>query len=65
MSDQRRLKCNSTIMGLHRWWSELFFYNLDVAACNPMVLHKEATNHDKMNIILFKRALVDILASRI
>jgi len=61
LADFRRLMCNSTIMGLHRWWLKLFFYNLDVGTANALVLYKEAVNNLHMNIFQFKRAIVDCL----
>jgi Transposase IS4 len=65
LSDQRRLHCNSTIMGQHRWWLKLFFYLLDVGTANALVLYNE-TMKEKMNIFEFKQKLVtSLLGSRI
>jgi Transposase IS4/Exonuclease len=60
LADQRRLHCNSTIMGQHRWWLKLFFYLLDVGTANSLVLYNESMN-DKMNIFEFKQKLVTSL----
>jgi hypothetical protein len=53
LADMRRLHCNSTIMGQHRWWLKLFFYLLDVGTSNSLVLYREATD-DSINIVEFK-----------
>jgi Transposase IS4 len=60
LADQRRLHCNSTIMGQHRWWLKLFFYLLDVGTANSLVLYNESMN-EKMNIFKFKQKLVTSL----
>ena len=60
LADMRRLHCNSTIMGQHRWWLKLFFYLLDVGTSNSLVLYREATD-DKINISQFKSRLVKVL----
>jgi hypothetical protein len=57
LADQRRLHCNSTIKGLHRWWLKLFFYLLDVGTSNALVLYNEATGKS-LNVAEFKRELV-------
>jgi Transposase IS4 len=56
LADQRRLHCNSTIMGQHRWWLKL----LDVGTANALVLYNESMN-EKMNIFEFKQRLVTSL----
>jgi len=58
LADQRRLSCNSTIKGLHRWWLKLFFYLLDVGTSNALVLYNEATGKS-LNIAEFKKELID------
>ena len=55
LADMRRLHCNSTIMGKHRWWLKLFFYLLDVGTSNALVLHTQ-TGVSNMNIVEFKKA---------
>jgi DNA polymerase III epsilon subunit-like protein len=57
LADQRRLHCNSTIKGLHRWWLKIFFYMLDVGTSNSLVLYNEATGKS-LNVASFKRELV-------
>ena len=57
LADMRRLHCNSTILGKHRWWLKFFFYLLDVGTSNALVLYKE-TGVRQMNIIEFKEALI-------
>ena len=65
LADMRRLHCNSTIMGQHRWWLKLFFYLLDVGTSNSVVLFREATGN-KMNLSEFKTELVrKLLGERI
>lgn len=61
VADQRRLQCNSTVMGQNRWWLKLFFYMLDVATSNALVLYKLATKprNDNMTIKSFKQILVE------
>ena len=59
LADMRRLNCNSTIMGLHRWWLKLFFYLLDVGTSNALVLYRAATN-DKINVVKYKEKLVQM-----
>jgi hypothetical protein len=58
LADKRRLHCNSTIMGQNRWWLKLFFYNLDVATANALVLYRLATGNKNMNIVQFKLQLL-------
>ena len=58
VADMRRLHCNSTIMGLNRWWLKLFFYMLDVGTSNSLVLYKLAGGPSDMNIVLFKQQLI-------
>lgn len=62
LADMRRLHCNSTIMGQHRWWLKLFFYLLDVGTANSLVLYREAMKSDpkvnNISIAEFKRRLV-------
>jgi hypothetical protein len=60
LADQRRMHCNSTIKGLHRWWLKVFFYLLDVGTSNALVLYNEATGKS-LNIATFKRELVHAL----
>ena len=57
LADQRRLHCNSSLKGLHRWWLKLFFYVLDVGTSNALVLFNEATEKS-YNIVQFKKELV-------
>ena len=57
LADQRRLHCNSTIKGLHRWWLKIFFYLLDVGTSNALVLYNEAMG-TTLNVVSFKRELV-------
>jgi Transposase IS4 len=65
LADLRRLHCNSTIMGQHRWWLKLFFYLLDVETANALVLYNDSMK-DKMNIFEFKQKLVtSLLGSRL
>ena len=35
LADTRRLYCNSTIMGLHRWWLKLFFIYFELELLMP------------------------------
>ena len=58
LADQRRLHCNSTIKGLHRWWLKLFFYQLDVGTSNALVLYNLATNKS-LNMVAFKKELIN------
>ena len=67
LADMRRMHCNSTIMGLHRWWLKLFFYLLDVGTSNALVLYREAginegvdhtTNQFDINIVEYKKKLI-------
>jgi hypothetical protein len=60
LADKQRLHCNSTIMGLNRWWLKLFFYLLDVGTANALVLYRLAMNGaaDKMTIVEFKSKIV-------
>jgi hypothetical protein len=61
VADQRRLRCNSTVKGLHRWWLKLFFYLLDVGTSNALlVLYNEATG-SSLNITEFKREIFNAL----
>ena len=64
LADMRRLHCNSTIMGQHRWWLKLFFYLLDVGTANALVLYREAMHNNKTNkisIVEYKSNLVNLL----
>ena len=64
LADMRRLHCNSTIMGQHRWWLKLFFYLLDVGTANALVLFRESMNNEstnKMSIVEYKSKLVNLL----
>ncbi len=69
LADQRRLHCNSTIMGQHRWWLKLFFNLIDVATANSLVLYQSTLNEEEkksMNIVEFKQRLVmGLVGSRI
>lgn len=61
LADMRRLHCNSTIMGQHRWWLKLFFYLLDVGTANSLVLYREAMDNDatrNLSIVDFKKQIV-------
>ena len=61
LADMRRLHCNSTIMGQHRWWLKLFFYLLDVGTGNGLVLYREAMNNDatrQLSLVEFKKQIV-------
>lgn len=60
LADMRRLHCNSTIMGLHRWWLKLFFYLLDMGTSNALVIHRLSQSGlgSEHNIVEFKKALV-------
>jgi hypothetical protein len=58
VADQRRLHCNSTIKGLHRWWLKLFFYLLDVGTSNALVIYNEAMG-TSMTIAEFKKELAN------
>jgi Transposase IS4 len=42
LADQRRLHCNSSIMGGHWWWLKLFFYLLDVGKASALILYNYA-----------------------
>ncbi len=65
LADMKRLHCNSTIMCQNRWWLKLFFYNLDVATSNALVLYQLAINDTKINVVDFKlRLLAHFLGSR-
>ena len=55
LADMRRKHCNSTIMGLHRWWLKLFFYLLDVGTSNALVLYRETGANNKINLVEFKK----------
>ena len=48
VADQRRLHCNSTIMGQNRWWLKLFFYLLDVGTANAMILYRLAVDDNQI-----------------
>ncbi len=58
VADQRRLHCNSTIMGQNRWWLKLFFYLLDVGTANALILYRLAIDDDKINLADFKSKVV-------
>ena len=58
LADMKRLHCNSTIMCQNRWWLKLFFYNLDVATSNALVIYQLAMNDSKLNIVYFKLLLL-------
>ena len=60
LADMRRLHCNSTVMGLKRWWMKIFFYLLDVGTSNALVLFREAMNSN-MNVVEYKKQLVNLL----
>ena len=62
LADMRRLGCNSTIMGLHRWWLKFFFYLLDVGTANALVLYRYTTKDD-INIMQYKRKLIQVWVS--
>ena len=57
LADMRRLHCNSTIMGQHRWWLKLFFYLLDVGTSNALVLYN-CTRESPISVTEFKAMLV-------
>jgi Transposase IS4 len=70
LADMIRLSCNCTIMYTRRWWLKPFFYLLDVATGNAMVLYNEflrlkaeenGTEFQKVNIAKFKLLLVEDL----
>ena len=61
LADQRRLTCNSTVMGKHRWWLKLFFYLLDVGTSNALILYRGVTDNRKMNLFHYKKQLVHLL----
>jgi DNA polymerase III epsilon subunit-like protein len=58
LADQRRLHCNSTIMGGHRWWLKLFFYLLDVGTSNALILYNHAMGGKVINLVEFKHKLI-------
>ncbi len=58
LADMRRLNCNSTIMCQNRWWLKLFFYTLDVATANALVIYQSAINDRSMNVVEFKIKLL-------
>ena len=60
LADQRRLHCNSTIKGLHRWWLKLFFYRLDAGTSNASVLYNFSAENS-LNITTFKKELINVL----
>jgi Transposase IS4 len=58
LADQRRLHCNSTIMGGHCWWLK-FFYLLDVGTANALILYNYAVEgNDDINLVEFKHKLI-------
>jgi Transposase IS4 len=58
LADQRRLHCNSTIMGGHRWWLKIFFYLLDVGTANALILYNYAMEgKEDINLVEFKHRL--------
>jgi DNA polymerase III epsilon subunit-like protein len=63
VADMRRLHCNSTIMGLNRWWLKLFFYLLDAGTSNALVVYNEAMGgkQPSCNIADFKAKVVEAL----
>ena len=61
VADMRRLNCNSTLMGKHRWWLKLFFYILDVGTSNALILYREVMNNTTMNVVDYKKQLVYLL----
>jgi DNA polymerase III epsilon subunit-like protein len=68
LADKRRLFCNSTIMGLNRWWLKAFSYLLDVATANSMILYIQAMpDHPKCNtLVKFKSQLIrSLLGNRV
>jgi DNA polymerase III epsilon subunit-like protein len=59
LADMKRLHCNSTIMCQNRWWLKLFFYNLDVATANALILYKLSMgNQQTTTIVDYKMKLV-------
>ena len=66
IADIKRLHCNSTIMGLNRWWLKLFFYLLDVGTSNALVVYNETQDNGKhLNLVQFKcRLLESFVGSR-
>ena len=58
LADTRRMHCNSTIMGLHRWWLKLFFYLLDVGTSNALVLFREGGKDNNINLVEYKMKLI-------
>jgi Transposase IS4 len=68
LADKQQLFCNSTIMGLNRWWLKAFFYLLDVATANSMILYIQAMpDHQKCNtLVKFKSQLIwSLLGNRV
>jgi hypothetical protein len=70
LADMIRLSSDSTIMYTHRWWLKPFFYLLDVATANAMILHNEClrmraeengTECKKVNIAKFKMSVIEEL----
>jgi hypothetical protein len=59
VADQRRLHCNSTIMGQNRWWLKLFFYLLDVGTANAMILYRLAVDDNQINLADFKLQVIE------
>ena len=60
LADMRRLHCNSTVMGLNRWWMKIFFYLLDVGTSNALVLFRESQKSN-INVVEYKKQLVNLL----
>ena len=74
LADMRRLHCNSTIMGQNRWWLKLFFYLLDMATSNALVLYNlslkktaeiNGTEYKKVNMPTYKLRVVEKLVGKI
>jgi Transposase IS4 len=64
LADKRRAHCSCAIMGQNRWWLKVFFYLVDIATANTLVLFNEAmvaSGRPTMNIVEFKHALVHAL----
>jgi hypothetical protein len=58
LADQRRLHCNSTIMGSNRWWLKLFFYTFDVGTSNALVVYNIAMKKE-LNMVDFRLQLLE------
>ena len=69
LADMRRLHSTTSLMGQNRWWLKLFFYLVDVATANSLILYRLAvvgTPNENMNIVDFKRKLLhSILGQKI